>query len=44
MLEAFKNATHKREPVIEVITTASSEGAESFQDYQNVFEKMELQT
>lgn len=40
MLEAFKDATHKREPVIEVVTTASSEGAESFQDYQKVFEKI----
>jgi cyanophycinase len=39
-LEAFKDATHKREPVIEVITTASSQGPESFQDYQKVFEKI----
>jgi len=40
VLEAFKEVTHKREPVIEVITTASSEGSESFQDYQKVFEKI----
>jgi len=40
VLEAFKDATHKREPIIEVITTASSEGPESFQDYQKVFEKV----
>ena len=40
VLEAFKTATHKREPVIEVITTASGEGAESFQQYQRVFEKI----
>lgn len=40
VLEAFKDATRKREPVIEVVTTASSEGADSFQDYQKVFEKI----
>ncbi|MBO9681655.1 MAG: cyanophycinase [Flavisolibacter sp.] len=40
VLEAFKDATHKKEPVIEVVTTASGEGAESFQDYQKVFEKI----
>jgi len=40
VLETFKNATHKREPVIEVVTTASAEGPESFQDYQRVFEKI----
>ncbi|MGZ3853730.1 MAG: cyanophycinase, partial [Flavisolibacter sp.] len=27
-------------PLVEVVTTASSEGAESFQDYQRVFEKI----
>jgi cyanophycinase len=40
VLEAFKDATHKREPTIEVVTTASSEGADSFQEYQKVFEKI----
>lgn len=40
VLGAFKDATHKREPVIEVVTTASGEGPESFQDYQKVFEKI----
>src|SRR5215213_8621411 len=40
VLEAFKDATHKREPVVEVITTASSEAAESFNEYQKVFEKI----
>jgi cyanophycinase len=40
VLEAFKEATHKREPIIEVITTASTEGPESFKDYQKVFEKI----
>jgi cyanophycinase len=40
VLKAFKDATHKREPVIEVVTTASSEGAEAFNDYVKVFEKI----
>ena len=40
VLEAFKSATHKREPLIEVVTTASAEGAASFHDYQRVFEKI----
>ncbi|MGZ3880688.1 MAG: cyanophycinase [Flavisolibacter sp.] len=40
VLQAFKDATHKREPLVEVVTTASSEEAESFLDYQRVFEKI----
>src|SRR5215213_6190199 len=40
VLEAFKDATHKREPVLEIVTTASSEGAEAFNDYVKVFEKI----
>jgi cyanophycinase len=40
VLDAFKDATHKREPVVEVVTTASGEEQESFQDYQKVFEKI----
>lgn len=40
VLDAFKDATHKRDPVIEVVTTASSLGPESFEDYQKVFEKI----
>jgi cyanophycinase len=40
VLEAFKEATHKREPVVEVVTTASEEGAASFEDYRKVFEKI----
>src|SRR3982750_2231701 len=39
VLQAFKDATHKREPAIEVVTTASSEGTEAFNDYVKVFEK-----
>jgi cyanophycinase len=40
VLEAFKAATHKRDPLVEVVTTASSEGPESFEDYKKVFEKI----
>lgn len=40
VLQAFKDATHKREPVVEVVTTASSEGADSFSDYKDAFEKI----
>jgi cyanophycinase len=40
VLQAFKDATHKREPLVEVVTTASSEGAESFNDYKEAFEKI----
>lgn len=40
VLEAFKKATHKREPVVEVISTASGEGNESFNDYKKVFESI----
>jgi cyanophycinase len=40
VLQSFKDATHKKDPLVEVITTASSEGAESFNDYVKVFEKV----
>src|SRR5215212_2122231 len=40
VLQAFKDSTHKREPVVEVVSTASSEGAEAFNDYVKVFEKI----
>jgi cyanophycinase len=40
VLKAFKDATHKRDPHVEVITTASNEGAQSFGDYKRVFEKI----
>src|SRR3954469_18744756 len=40
VLKAFKDAMHKRDPVVEVVTTASSEGTESFNDYKKVFEKL----
>jgi cyanophycinase len=40
VLQAFKESSHKRDPMIEVITTASSEGPESFEDYKKVFGKI----
>ena len=40
VLEAFKAATHKREPRIEVVTTASEDSSGSFADYKKVFEKI----
>ena len=42
VLEAFKKLIHKRDPLIEVITTSSSEAAESFQEYVRVFAKLDL--
>ena len=40
VLQTFRDATHKRDPRVEVITTASSEPAEMFKEYQKVFEKI----
>jgi cyanophycinase len=40
VLQAFKDATHKRDPLIEVVTTASKQGNESFEDYKKTFEKI----
>ena len=40
VLETFKKLTHKKDPQVEVVTTASSEGPEAFQDYKRVFEKI----
>ncbi|MGY3212516.1 cyanophycinase [Mucilaginibacter sp. HD30] len=37
VLTAFVQLTGKKDPVIEVITTASSEGDESFKDYDKAF-------
>lgn len=39
VLQAFRDATHKRQPRVEVITTASSEPAVMFSEYQKVFGK-----
>lgn len=40
VLEAFKKLTHKRNPYVEVVTTASSDGPEMFRNYQRAFEKV----
>jgi cyanophycinase len=40
VLEAFKETTRKREPLVEVVTTASGQGAETFEDYKKAFEKI----
>lgn len=40
VLETFKKQIAKKEPFVEVITTASSEGAEMFSDYVKVFKKI----
>lgn len=40
VLETFKKEIHKKNPVVEVITTASGMPAESFSDYKKVFEKI----
>lgn len=40
VLETFKKQIHKKDPVVEVITTASSEGADMFRDYKKAFEQV----
>lgn len=40
VLEVFKAAANKADPVLEVVTTASGDGAASFADYKKVFEKI----
>jgi cyanophycinase len=40
VLEAFRKAVPKREPAVEVITTASSQSDELFADYQRVFTEL----
>lgn len=42
ILERFVQLIEKENPVIEVISTASSEGDESFEDYRKVFEKLKV--
>jgi cyanophycinase len=42
ILKEFKKLIHKRDPVIEVITTSSGEPAQSFEEYKKVFSKIEL--
>jgi cyanophycinase len=43
ILKTFIDLINHKAPVIEVVTTASSEGAESFADYKKVFEKLGVQ-
>jgi cyanophycinase len=42
VLEEFKRLIHKKDPVIEVITTSSGEPAGSFEDYKKVFAKLKM--
>ena len=40
ILQAFVDHLKKEDPVVEIITTASSEGSETFHDYQKLFKKL----
>jgi cyanophycinase len=40
VLKAFKEATHKRSPVVEMVTTAGIEPDRTFNEYVTVFEKI----
>src|SRR3712207_5752723 len=42
VLKKFIELTEKKDPVIEVVTTASSEGDESFEDYRKAFEELKV--
>ena len=42
VLKRFVKLTDKKDPVIEVITSASSEGKESFEDYRKAFEELKV--
>ncbi|MDB5230389.1 MAG: hypothetical protein JWN76_1194 [Chitinophagaceae bacterium] len=42
VLKKFKELVTKKDPVVEVITTSSSEAAESFNDYKKVFGELGL--
>ena len=42
VLDAFKKLVHKKDPVIEVITTSSGLPEESFDDYKKVFAKLDM--
>jgi cyanophycinase len=42
VLETFKKLIHKKDPHVEVITTSTSEGEESFKDYKKVFAEIGL--
>ena len=40
VLKTFVELTGKKKPVIEVITSASSEGDEAFEEYRKAFEEL----
>lgn len=42
ILKTFIKLTEKEDPLIEVITSASSEGDESFEDYRKAFDELQL--
>jgi cyanophycinase len=42
VLKAFKEETHKKDPRIEVVTSSSSEGPQSFEEYKKTFEHLGL--
>jgi cyanophycinase len=42
ILKCFIKLTEKKNPVIEVITSASSEGNESFNDYKKAFDELKI--
>src|SRR5215213_4013222 len=42
VLQAFRDLIPKRDPVVEVITTSSSDGAGSFEDYVKAFAKVDI--
>jgi cyanophycinase len=42
VLSTFIKLTEKEDPIVEVVTSASSEGAESFEDYKKAFEELKI--
>src|SRR5688572_27574936 len=42
ILKAFVNLIEKNDPVVEVITSASSHGDESYQEYKNLFNELKI--
>jgi cyanophycinase len=44
ILKKFVEATGKKAPIIEVVTSATSEPEESFEDYRKVFEELKVAT
>lgn len=44
ILKAFIKLSDKENPIVEIITSASSEGDESFEDYRKAFEELDHKT